>query len=106
MTCTLPQILWVNCISIVVQCIPIFVVQWVVAVKNKTYVSFTMPMATDQTTYILLVRLIFMYYFHWVQAVLVTLAREVELLSTSLKKVGWSVPDVTETMKMGLSVVW
>lgn len=36
------------------------------------------------------------------QAVLVSLAREVELLSTSLKRAGWSVPDVTETMKMGL----
>ncbi|KAG0580243.1 hypothetical protein M758_4G160000 [Ceratodon purpureus] len=40
------------------------------------------------------------------EAVLVTLAKEVELLSTSLKKAGWSVPDVTETMKMGLSTVW
>lgn len=41
-----------------------------------------------------------------VQAVLVTLAKEVELLSTSLKKAGWSVPDVTETMKVGLNAVW
>lgn len=40
------------------------------------------------------------------EAVLVTLAKEVELLSTSLKKAGWSVPDVTETMKMGLNAVW
>ena len=70
------------------------------------YVSITIPTATDQTGYIRLVRFILMYYFHWVQAVLVTLAREVELLSTSLKKAGWSVPDVTETMKMGLSAVW
>lgn len=106
MTCTLPGILWFNCISIAVQCIPTSVVQWVAAAKNKMYVSFTIPMATDQTAYVLLVRFILMYYFHWVQAVLVTLAREVELLSTSLKKAGWSVPDVTETMKMGLSAVW
>ncbi|XP_024386120.1 uncharacterized protein [Physcomitrium patens] len=40
------------------------------------------------------------------EAVLVTLAREVELLSTSLKKAGWSVPDVTETMKTGFNAVW
>ncbi|XP_024361707.1 uncharacterized protein [Physcomitrium patens] len=39
---------------------------------------------------------------HDSEAVLVSLAREVELLSTSLKRAGWSVPDVTETMKMGL----
>lgn len=42
----------------------------------------------------------------YLQAVLVTLAKEVELLSTSLKKAGWSVPDVTETMKVGLNAVW
>ncbi|CAK9194837.1 unnamed protein product [Sphagnum troendelagicum] len=36
------------------------------------------------------------------QAVLLTLAKEVELLSTSLKKAGWSVPDVSESLKWGL----
>lgn len=59
-----------------------------------------------QLTYFWLGLYLCITYVHWVQAVLVTLAREVELLSTSLKKAGWSVPDVTETMKMGLSAVW
>ncbi|CAM6017855.1 unnamed protein product [Sphagnum balticum] len=40
------------------------------------------------------------------QAVLLTLAKEVELLSTSLKKAGWSVPDVSETLKWGLCTSW
>lgn len=40
------------------------------------------------------------------QGVLVSLAREVEFLSISLKKAGWSVPDVTETMTMGLSALF
>ena len=44
--------------------------------------------------------------FGCMQGVLVSLAREVELLSTSLKKAGWSVPDVTETMKMRLSALF
>ncbi|CAK9257371.1 unnamed protein product, partial [Sphagnum jensenii] len=36
------------------------------------------------------------------QAMLLTLAKEVELLSTSLKKAGWSVPDGSESLKWGL----
>lgn len=47
--------------------------------------------------------LTFLEMFGCMQGVLVSLAREVQLLSASLKKAGWSVPDVTETMKMGLS---
>jgi hypothetical protein len=42
----------------------------------------------------------------YMQGVLVSLAREVELLSASLKKAGWSVPDVAETMKVGLSALF
>ncbi|KAH9548852.1 hypothetical protein CY35_11G108100 [Sphagnum magellanicum] len=34
-----------------------------------------------------------------VQAVLLSLAKEVEFLSTSLKKAGWSIPDISESMK-------
>jgi len=40
------------------------------------------------------------------QAVLLTLAKEVELLSTSLKKAGWSAPDVSESLKWGLCTSW
>jgi hypothetical protein len=40
------------------------------------------------------------------QAVLLTLAKEVELLSISLKKAGWSVPDVSESLKWGLCTSW
>jgi hypothetical protein len=40
------------------------------------------------------------------QAVLLSLAKEVELLSTLLKKAGWSVPDVSESMKWGLCTLW
>lgn len=92
-----------SCIPIVVQYTPISVVQ---VLRTKCiFILLFLCRATDQRGYISLGRFILIYYFHWVQAVLVTLAREVELLSTSLKKAGWSVPDVTDTMKMGLSAV-
>jgi hypothetical protein len=39
------------------------------------------------------------------QGVLASLAREVEYLSMSLKKAGWSVPDVAETMTMSLNAL-
>ncbi len=40
------------------------------------------------------------------QAVLLSLAKEVEFLSTSLKKAGWSIPDVSESMKWDSCTLW
>jgi hypothetical protein len=38
--------------------------------------------------------------------VLLSLAKEVEFLSTSLKKAGWSIPDVSESMKWDSCTLW